>query len=364
MHIIQRISSIFVKYRNIVRDLLLYGGLEKGQFLTIRSKARPENQMILRYATVIAVIAFAVLSIFSHGLVGKNRLCYVIFAVVMLGLLLIERFIGFARRTWLYPMIVIFKYIVYAFALVVSLLHQEYPAVTVFVFLVLLPVIFIFRPIYLFIDTFVVALTFCILTSSLKTPELASADIWNAVTFSCLGLLIDTLMMKIRFQSLYRETKILYMSETDLLTGVRNRNAYEEALPAYSDKCSYSLLCIYADVNGLHELNNTQGHEAGDRMLQFISREMKKRFSAGNTFRTGGDEFVILQPDVSLMDGIDSIKEMEERFDAKGYHVSFGAACQKKEELQIRDLIRHAENEMYLAKRRFYSQSAYDRRRQ
>lgn len=354
---------LFVKYANLIRDLLFHGGLEKGQFLTIRSKAHPENQTILRYATIIAVIAFAALSIFSSGLMSKNRLCYIIFAVLLFALMMIERFLGFQRSTWLYPMVVVFKYIIYAFGIVVSLLHPDYPAVTILVFLTLLPVIFIFRPIYLFIDTFIVGLVYCILSSSIKTPEIAGIDISNTVTFSILGLLVNTLMMKIRLQSLYREKKILYMSETDLLTGVRNRNAYEEALPGYAEKCSDSLLCIYADVNGLHELNNTQGHEAGDKMLQYISGEMKKRFGADNTFRTGGDEFVILQPDCLLQEGSESIKEMEKLFAAKGYHVSFGIACQSKEELDIRVLIRQAENEMYLAKRKFYSQTPYDRRK-
>ena len=363
MHIIQNFKEIFVKYRDRIRNLLLYGGLEKGQFLMVRSKAHPENQTILRYATIIAVIALAALAIFSVGPVTRNRLCYVIFAVLMLVLMLVERFVGFARKTWLYPMIVIFKYLIYAFAITVSLLHPDYPGVTVCVFMVLLPVIFIFRPFYLFIDMIIVGLVYCIFAGSMKAPDIVSVDIWNTITFSLLGLLIDTLMMKIRFQSLYREEEILYMSETDLLTGVRNRNAYEEALPRYVESCSESLLCIYADVNGLHELNNTQGHEAGDRMLQFIAREMNKRFNAGNTFRTGGDEFVILQPDCSLREGTESIKAMEERFAAKGYHVSFGAASQQIEALDIRSLIRQAENEMYRAKRKYYSQVPFDRRR-
>lgn len=356
-------KAFFVKYINILRDLFLYGGLEKSQFLKIRTKARPENQTILRYATIIAVVVFTALAVFSGGVIEKNRLCYVIFAAAMVVLLVVERVIGFFRRAWLYPMITVFKYLIYAFAISVSLLHPDYPSVAVVAFLVLLPVIFIFRPIYLFIDTTVVALVCLLLASFLKPEAIVRIDTWNLIVFSIMGLSIDTLMMKIRFQSLYREERIRYMSETDLLTGVRNRNAYEQALPLYADQCTSSILCIYADVNGLHEMNNTQGHEAGDKMLQFISREMKSRFSAANTYRTGGDEFVILQPDLTLIEGTDTIRKMEECFAAKGYHVSFGAACQNKENLEIRSLIRHAENEMYQAKRRFYSQMPYDRRR-
>ncbi len=57
------------------------------------------------------------------------------------------------------------------------------------------------------------------------------------------------------------------MATTDLLTNLKNRNAYEQILSQYNSKLPDSLSCIYADANGLHELNNSQGHAAGDRML-------------------------------------------------------------------------------------------------
>ena len=64
------------------------------------------------------------------------------------------------------------------------------------------------------------------------------------------------------------------MSEIDMLTGVRNRNSYEQNLSIYPSLCKKNLSCIFADLNGLHELNNTKGHEAGDKMLQFVAGKL------------------------------------------------------------------------------------------
>lgn len=75
------------------------------------------------------------------------------------------------------------------------------------------------------------------------------------------------------FYNNMRSFKIIKeMGENDLLTGLLNRNSYQKRILEYPKKYTESIACIYADANGLHELNNSQGHEAGDRMLQCVAR--------------------------------------------------------------------------------------------
>ena len=52
------------------------------------------------------------------------------------------------------------------------------------------------------------------------------------------------------------------LADTDVLTGLLNRNCYEKNIVGLSAACKESLTCIYVDVNGLHELNNTRGQNA------------------------------------------------------------------------------------------------------
>lgn len=92
------------------------------------------------------------------------------------------------------------------------------------------------------------------------------------------------------------EEKLIQKSNTDELTGLLNRRAYEEEIDEYNQKPMEENLVYFAfDVNGLKNVNDTLGHAAGDELLIGASECMKKSFgSNGKLFRTGGDEFVAL----------------------------------------------------------------------
>ena len=88
------------------------------------------------------------------------------------------------------------------------------------------------------------------------------------------------------------------MSESGLNRGLNNYpHKGKSGKINYPYLCQENVVCVYADANGLHELNNEQGHDAGDRMLQTVAREMQSRFGDAHTYRVGGDEFVAFVPD-------------------------------------------------------------------
>lgn len=148
--------------------------------------------------------------------------------------------------------------------------------------------------------------------------------------------------------------------ERDALTGLYNRNKYEEDLPKVQGCYEHSLACVYIDVNGLHELNNTKGHEAGDRMLKTVSRKIRDRFGEEYAYRIGGDEFVVFVPDqpeeVSGRLAEERIGFLKE----DGYYISVGIAWE--ENGAVDGLIKTAERKMYIEKKKFYEQAVNDRR--
>ena len=73
------------------------------------------------------------------------------------------------------------------------------------------------------------------------------------------------------------------MSEFDALTGLLNRNCFENSLPEYQTRGFQSLGCVCIDANGLHRLNNTHSHEAGPPSHAGASRPCCARNSAGTT---------------------------------------------------------------------------------
>lgn len=83
------------------------------------------------------------------------------------------------------------------------------------------------------------------------------------------------------------------MGIIDSLTGLLNRNCFEQTIENL-DKNEYrNVACVYIDANGLHNINNRFGHEAGDNMLKAIAQALQSKFGSDKTYRIGGDEFVV-----------------------------------------------------------------------
>lgn len=148
------------------------------------------------------------------------------------------------------------------------------------------------------------------------------------------------------------------MATTDLLTNLKNRNAYEQILSQYNSKLPDSLSCIYADANGLHELNNSQGHAAGDRMLKTVAAVFVGFFGQENVYRIGGDEFLVFV-EMDLEDATKKAFAAKERAGEAGYHVSVGAALCREDAVAA---VKEAEQRMYEDKKRYYMEHG-DRRK-
>ncbi|MCR5123247.1 MAG: GGDEF domain-containing protein [Ruminococcus sp.] len=140
-------------------------------------------------------------------------------------------------------------------------------------------------------------------------------------------------------------------ANVDVLTGLRNRNLFEQYCAGYDS--TGGLVCIYVDANGLHELNNTRGHLAGDQMLQFVANELKTAFGEETVFRIGGDEFIAFCRDTgatALHSKLDAVNKEIER---NNYHISAGVGVGAVG-INIKALIKVAEDEMYEEKKRYY----------
>ena len=151
------------------------------------------------------------------------------------------------------------------------------------------------------------------------------------------------------------------MSEFDALTGLLNRNCFENSLPEYQTRGFQSLGCVYVDANGLHELNNTHGHEAGDRMLQGIASVLCAEFGRDNAYRIGGDEFVAFVIDADRETLPRKVRAVEKVAKGKQYHCAMGTAWSPAP-FSAYGLIKTAERNMYASKRQYYSGKA-DRRK-
>lgn len=256
-----------------------------------------------------------------------------------------------------------FVILLFSFGIVLGTITRPDEQTVTFVALLLtVPLLFTDRPIRMVICIFIAIISFVIAAIFVKEDYVLVADIIDVTVFGTISAVICTYMMSLKFQRFLYAWKVTILSETDLLTGLFNRNAYERKLKVYSSMCNQVFACIYVDVNGLHEINNTQGHVAGDRMLQFVGKTLQKEFGDKNSFRIGGDEFVVLVIDEKEKVIQAKIDRVQALIEEKSYHVSIVDSVGNISETDISLLISAAEKHMYEAKQLFYKQRGVDRR--
>ncbi len=154
--------------------------------------------------------------------------------------------------------------------------------------------------------------------------------------------------------------KLKLIAHHDALTGVKNRASFNETIFKFSKDIPKQLACIYIDANGLHEINNHLGHQAGDEMLTTIASQLQYEFKKDNIFRIGGDEFVILCQDYQLVDIEKKMEKICQKLSSQGYDISVGIQWQN-EDININEMIHEAEKEMQEDKKMFYQGSGRER---
>lgn len=216
------------------------------------------------------------------------------------------------------------------------------------------PQLFVDRPYRMYIYMVINIAIFVVMVLTFKDPVTWRSDITNCITFGFLSLVLYTYMTSFKAHRFSLEYTVRLLAESDQLTHLKNRNSYEQRLSEIEDMHADSVHCIYMDANGLHELNNTQGHAAGDRMLQRFAVIMQEIFGEEDTFRIGGDEFVVLGTGIPASDIERMTAALRLRIDGEGYHAAIGYACVQGSDLNTMQLIRRAETEMYKDKQEYY----------
>ena len=348
-------------------NLFLYAGIEKEEYDKLLPSIREENKMLLNVFSQLAAVMFFLLfivSMLSNGFATVNSTTYMICGIVMVAIMFGVRAFVPKHPALVMLFVYIFEITLYAFGIRISMLHAEKPAVSAVAFLLVSPLLFYDRPVRLSVLIAAVVAVFCGIVVRFKAADVAESDVWNSITFAVVAVVTTVFMTHIKIQALAQSRQVQYLSRTDLLTGAKNRNHYESRLPEYPALCASNLICVYADVNGLHEMNNKKGHPEGDRMLREVAEAMQQRFGREHTYRVGGDEFVAFRVDGRPEELQAEIDRLRQALDEKGYHVSFGTAVREKAQdgLNMQELVNEAETNMFAAKRLFYRQPGNDRR--
>ena len=341
-----------------LKNIILYGDTDRENYHLIQRKIEESNRfsaMIFSSVGAFLVFIMFILSFLQEGF-SSSKTVYIFGVIFSLLLVLIAYFSkNIPALTYVSVYLALSVFMIYGIA-IGTLTRPEEQTVTFMVMMIFVPLIFVDRPIRMAAGLIFYITLFIIMAYRTKSGAVLSVDISDAIIFGLLAIISETVIYRVKIKGFVLENKLRIMSETDQLTGLNNRNCYEMCIDTYSLSYDRSFCCIYIDVNGLHELNNTQGHKAGDEMLCYIADAVRKQFGRKDSYRIGGDEYVAFTIDISLDDVKNRIEVMKEQIAAKGYHAAIGYEFCETKNINVNELIVRAETKMYKDKAEYYSQ--------
>lgn len=175
----------------------------------------------------------------------------------------------------------------------------------------------------------------------LVPPDCSEANPW-AVVLIGIDLSLDLIAKNMK--EIYRQ---------DSLTGLLNRNAYDSDVEQLRSADIGAVVCVYADMIGLHEVNNHLGHKQGNRMLCEFADAARAFFGDDRLYRIGGDEFVIISSAHTEAQTRKQLNYMRERLHTQGCEISVGVASSESTS-DLPKIVEQAENEMRREKKEYY----------
>ena len=173
--------------------------------------------------------------------------------------------------------------------------------------------------------------------------------------------LIDMIVFMISFMIRLRNNAdvLEHSALYDQLTDCKNRKALDWA---YTEKLEkyFPLAVVMCDLNGLKEINDQKGHDAGDKFIVQAAQTLKSVFGKRHVYRLGGDEFIAVLPNITHPA---FQKLLETAKSQLGAIASLGTTISGTKDTDFESLLKAADAEMYENKKQYYIVTGKDRRK-
>lgn len=159
------------------------------------------------------------------------------------------------------------------------------------------------------------------------------------------------------------ENKLNYLAFHDHLTGLSNRTLFSDRVHYEISRAKRNgtyLGVMFLDLDRFKDVNDTQGHQIGDDLLQIVSTKLQERIRETDILaRMGGDEFAVLVPDLKDKSEIKPLAErilqlFEEPFRFNGHSfklgISIGISIYPYDAKSYEELLTNADTAMYKVK--------------
>lgn len=176
-----------------------------------------------------------------------------------------------------------------------------------------------------------------------------SANFFNESFMESLGYFVGHEVMRRRLQE-----KQEYAHYHDSLTGLLNRNSYEDYIVKYNPDEVESIGIVCADINSLKHINESQGQKSGDRQICMLADAMVRILDGSNVYRLSGDEFLAIFENANPDEFIEKIRRFKEWLSRGGNpSVALGQVWENREK-ELQPLVNQATELMCYDKQCYY----------
>ena len=345
-----------------LHNYFLYCGLERDEYNAIKKDAYVSNFVIWRVLHIFMAVIFGMLfitSLFNNPL-KINRLFYGIFFIYSAE----SVFLFFIlKRDSIIPQFLIYLSMTMLFLLgcLVTKNNPEDPATSFIAFLLITPMLMIDKPFFMAIELSGASILYLIWMYFVKEYDVWLVDLINIIIYTIIGIFLNIIANSIRIKEFVLTREINIQKDTDDLTGLKNKGALTREINEYlADVLGGKGLMFMLDIDRFKSINDTYGHDIGDKVIQQLGYYLAKEFVNGEIVgRFGGDEFILFIKNTDSYDAACNIAETIVKgavenvllpMPDKKVSVSVGIAIYNGNEKNYSELLKKSDIAMYNAK--------------
>lgn len=352
-----------MKLLHTIRNYILYCGIEKDVYNALKKDAYVSNFKVWRVLHCLMTFVFAMLFLgsLSVDIMAKNKLFYLLMFVYSAAVTCLFLFVF--RKDSLVAQLVIYLSIsmLFLFGAMITQNQPDTPATTFIVMLLITPMFMIDKPYFIAIELGAASAVFLVWMRGVKPFNIWLVDEANVITYAFVGIFLHVIANSIRIKEFVLSREIRIQKDTDDLTGLMNKGAVTREINDFlADESKTKGLMFLLDIDRFKSINDTYGHDVGDRVIREFGAVLRDIFTHGEIVgRFGGDEFIVFIKDADdtltaenaahriIDDAAERIRlpNREWRF-----RVSIGIAAYHGAETNYSEVFKKADIAMYRAK--------------
>lgn len=288
----------------------VYGKMDRSFYIENKEELRDTNYRLLRKACIFSTFVCFVLFLLTlfNSLVSELTTFYLGFSLFFALQTELVLTVVKTKKKLIPPCFYTFAAAVFTLVILAGTVYTPgLPAVTFHVFLMIIPILFVTRPVYPVLLSIGACAAFCIVTVLVKGPQsyYAQTDILNALCCCVVGIGLDLTIINLQLEYIDSKIHFRHQSATDELTGLPNRRSFDLYIEQNFTKClkaEENLYVLMMDIDNFKSYNDTYGHVKGDECLRRVSAQLRETAKENGIFlaRFGGEEFIAVATDISF----------------------------------------------------------------